>query len=98
MVNKDGQAQIDAAAARTQQAVDNENWVEATAEWSVTEGVVETVTHGVDFYNVLAEDSNAYFVPNPDVEKLYSYLEPEMREWYQNFSYISIFQFLIERI
>ncbi|KAB7496203.1 Retinoid-inducible serine carboxypeptidase [Armadillidium nasatum] len=80
MVNKDGQAQIDAAAARTQEAVDNGNWVEATAQCSITEGVVETVTYGVDFYNVLSEDSNAYFVPNPDDEKLYSYFEPEMRK------------------
>ncbi|XP_047482446.1 retinoid-inducible serine carboxypeptidase-like [Penaeus chinensis] len=55
-VNIEGLQKVDAAALKTQEAVDAGRWSDATDEWSNTELVVMDVAHNVNFYNVLAED------------------------------------------
>lgn len=79
-VNKAGQAEIDAAAAKTQAEVDAGNWVQATNEWGNTEGVIVNVAHNVDFYNVLATD-NIYQSKSKPHSRDLSYMSPQVREY-----------------
>lgn len=78
-VNKESQRVIENAAARTQKAIDEGRWLEATNYWSITEAVVEEETDGVDFYNVLAPDSSIYdeFTSKSFLRK-YSFMRPEI--------------------
>lgn len=60
VVDNAGYKTIMAAANRTALAVRDGRWSDATNEWSRTEGVVMSVTHGVDFYNVLTKIGYQY--------------------------------------
>jgi len=60
-VNAAGYATIMAAANLTAQAVNAQNWTEATMQWGNTEEVVESVSNNVNFYNILARNPNTSF-------------------------------------
>lgn len=53
IVDQNGHDQVHAAALQTQAAVAAGDGVRATQLWGYTENVISSVTHGVDFYNVL---------------------------------------------
>jgi len=52
-IDDNGFVQIQKWANYTRASVDNENWEDATQNWGNTEEVVEAVSDGVDFYNIL---------------------------------------------
>ncbi|KAH8302961.1 hypothetical protein KR044_012478, partial [Drosophila immigrans] len=52
IVDQNGHDKIEAAALKTKDYVDNERWVLATVQWSLTQSVVLRESKGVDFYNV----------------------------------------------
>lgn len=61
-VNAQGQADINAAAQLCAQAVQAQNWTEATNLWGNVEEVIENVTFNIDFYNILQRNSSLEFV------------------------------------
>ncbi|TDG50365.1 hypothetical protein AWZ03_003270 [Drosophila navojoa] len=52
IVDQDGHDKIEAAALKTKNLVDGEEWTQATSQWSSTQSVVKRESKGVDFYNV----------------------------------------------
>jgi len=57
-INQDGYDKISLWANRTQAACDAKQWASATNFWSITESVVESVSAGVDFYNILDRNTS----------------------------------------
>lgn len=53
LLDRNGLQRVQASAALTQQAVDAENWAQATNLWSATETVIVQNADYVDFYNIL---------------------------------------------
>ncbi|XP_046739172.1 retinoid-inducible serine carboxypeptidase-like [Diprion similis] len=53
MVDTIGYEKIKAAAKKTQDAVDDGRWSDATSEWGITEYVIINVANNIDFYNIL---------------------------------------------
>lgn len=66
-INQDGYDQISLWANRTQSACDRNQWETATNLWSVTETVVEEVSAGVDFYNILDRNTSDDFRKRGDL-------------------------------
>lgn len=52
-VDRDGEERVALGTQMTQNALDREDFINATNLWGYTEEVIWTVTHGIDFYNVL---------------------------------------------
>lgn len=57
MVDDAGFEAIMAPARRAEKFIQNGEYVSATNEWRIIEGVVGRVTQGIDFYNVLTKIS-----------------------------------------
>nr|XP_046270268.1 retinoid-inducible serine carboxypeptidase [Scatophagus argus] len=53
-----GLADVNSAAEAVKKAMEQQQFAEATELWSVTETVVEQNTNGVNFYNILTQDSD----------------------------------------
>lgn len=53
MIDGNGYKDIEEWALKTQKAVDQERWKEATRLWGYTEGVIISVAGNIDFYNIL---------------------------------------------
>ncbi|XP_046553746.1 retinoid-inducible serine carboxypeptidase-like [Haliotis rubra] len=53
LVDQKGLAAVKKAAQETAVLVHQGQWVNATVQWGITEDVVEKVTNGVNFYNIL---------------------------------------------
>uniref|UniRef100_A0A3Q0S9I6 Carboxypeptidase n=1 Tax=Amphilophus citrinellus TaxID=61819 RepID=A0A3Q0S9I6_AMPCI len=53
-----GLAEVNKAAEAVKQAVEQQEFLKATEMWSVAENVVEQNTNGVNFYNILTQDSD----------------------------------------
>jgi len=78
MVDSIGLEKINDAAQLTKAAVDEGRWLDATVQWSNTETVVDVVTHGINFYNILLRPDqtmshrNSEHFSNKAIEKLYN--------------------------
>lgn len=57
VVDQQGFSTIDKSAQDTKTALNNGDFIGATDLWSETEGLVESVSGGVDFYNILTKTS-----------------------------------------
>ncbi|KAJ8667662.1 hypothetical protein QAD02_009325 [Eretmocerus hayati] len=55
LVDTTGLKAIEAAAKKTEQAVKAGLWKQATMLWGITENVINSVTNGIDFYNILTK-------------------------------------------
>ncbi|XP_063987297.1 retinoid-inducible serine carboxypeptidase-like [Diachasmimorpha longicaudata] len=53
MIDRRGLESIERAALATQRAVNEGRWRDATNLWSYTEGVIQSVTGNINFYNIL---------------------------------------------
>ncbi|KAG7165380.1 Retinoid-inducible serine carboxypeptidase-like 1 [Homarus americanus] len=83
-VNREGLNKVDAAAAKAQTAVDEERWTDATNEWSASEGVVSSVAHNVNFYNVLAKEDIYLMKPQHSHRRHdLSFMSPAVRKLYE---------------
>ncbi|XP_051572212.1 retinoid-inducible serine carboxypeptidase-like isoform X2 [Myxocyprinus asiaticus] len=58
MLDDNGLEEVNKAAKGVQQALDQGQYQKATEMWSITENVVEQNTNGVNFYNILTQDSD----------------------------------------
>jgi serine carboxypeptidase 1 len=68
-VNPRGFEEIEKAAEATIEAVDANEWRKATELWGKTEEVIERVSAGVNFYNILARNPNtSFFLPSSSSE------------------------------
>ncbi|KAL0993578.1 hypothetical protein UPYG_G00110010 [Umbra pygmaea] len=56
LLDDNGLGEVSAAAEDVKQAVNQGQYLKATALWSVTESVVEKNTNGVNFYNILTQE------------------------------------------
>lgn len=80
MVDSKGLEAINNSAQQTKAAVDQGNWLLATSLWSQTESVVEVVTDGVNFYNILLRPQDTMLFKskgrfdNKAIENLYKLL------------------------
>lgn len=86
-VNQNGQEAIDYAAANTQAAVDAGDWELATDRWSITEVVVMTYAHNVNFYNVLATE-DIYRKKKETSAKDLSFMSPNIRQYHDTLQHL----------
>jgi len=79
-IDENGFNAIMKAANDTQKAVDQKSWAQATDLWGQTENVVETVSAGVNFYNILdrQQDDQVSKFSNRHLAKLHEVLLAEL--------------------
>lgn len=58
LLDDNGLEEVNKAAKEVQQALDQGQYEKATEMWSITENVIERNTNGVNFYNILTQDSD----------------------------------------
>lgn len=76
-VDKDGHDAIEQSTLQTKGALDRSEFKNATAFWGRTEGVIDELTHGIDFYNVLRpQKSKAY---GSNLKEAYNSMKPETK-------------------
>uniref|UniRef100_A0A3Q2TYB6 Carboxypeptidase n=1 Tax=Fundulus heteroclitus TaxID=8078 RepID=A0A3Q2TYB6_FUNHE len=61
LLDDNGLADVNSAAQKVKQAVEQQQFLQATELWSVTETVVEQNTNGVNFYNILTPEPDEKF-------------------------------------
>ncbi|XP_066498465.1 retinoid-inducible serine carboxypeptidase isoform X2 [Hoplias malabaricus] len=70
-----GLMEVTSAAKSVQQAIDQGQYQKATQLWSVTEGVVEQNTNGVNFYNILTQEDDDLLKSSSDHDDYLSSLK-----------------------
>jgi len=59
-IDSNGRLQINQSASQVQQAISSGDWNSATDLWGMTEQVIEGVSGGVNFYNILDRSNNEF--------------------------------------